>query len=250
MQSLLGLAVAVAMAAMAFVVSPADSAVIFEDNFNGHAADTLLSSYTPPVGVAYTGPWKIITDGGVGGTDYTGQTTPLDNEQAFISAANTLAVTGQKVQFDYDYYGNYYLSTGSDFVTFDAGAGGYTGRGWDLMLNGNGSIQYYNKDVGGTGVVTVAPAGTFAYNAWTHVTVTADYGTHTFDATVGTYGFSGAWEASGGSTFQQLYMAANGTNLFYIDNLSIIQVVPEPATLMHLGVAALAGMPRRRRPAR
>jgi hypothetical protein len=246
-------AVVFAIVATAFLGMPVSAGtIIFEDNFDGHTGGDLLSSYTPPIGASYEGPWKIIKDGGVGGTDYTGQSTYVDNQSMYISSAHTTAIAGRKVQFNFDYFAMPHATSGSDIVSFDAGSGAYTGRGWDILLYGNGSIQYYDADVTENGgYVNVAPAGTFTTYDWVPVKVVADYGTHTFDATVDGYSFSGAWEAAGGSTFQKTLFAANGSNLFYIDNLKIQSPppIPEPSTLVltSVGVFGLLAYAWRKR---
>lgn len=231
-------AVVFAIVTMALLASPITAGtIIFQDDFNGHAGGDLLSSYTPPVGDSYAGEWAIIKEGGVGGTDYTGMASTMDTGQMHISAANTAAITGQKVQFNFDFYAGY---GESDLITFGSG---FTGRGWDLLLKGDGSIRYYNEDVTtGGGYVSAGGAGSFAGNAWVPVKVVADYGMHTFDATVGTYSFSGDWGAAGGSTFERVHMCGNGNSRFYIDNLSIQSppAVPEPSSMALIVMGSLS----------
>jgi hypothetical protein len=243
MRSFSSLAVVLAIAAMACFSSPAFATAIFQDDFEGHTVGTALTATTPnPVGTSYAGNWAIMdastTPPGVAasGTGFTGMAATMDVGQALLSPADTAAVTGKVVQFNFDYYAvSAYPTSSSDLITFNSGM---AERGWDIMLYGNGSVKYYNADVAGGGMVAAGAAGSFAANTWVPVQLVADYTAHTFQATVGAYSFSGAWAAGGASTFDKVYMCGNGNTRFFVDNLSV-QMVPEPSSLALIATGLL-----------
>ena len=240
MRSFSSLVVVFAIVAMAFLSSPACGAIIFQDNFENRTAGDLLSVANPTVGIAYTGAWKSMDatttppGGAASGTGFTGCLTGIDATQMNISSADTTAITGQTVQFDFDLFMDSTGGGATDIVPFMAG---YAGRSFDLMLGADGAVSYYNADVAANGgVVAAGSAGSFQTDAWIPVKVVADYSAHTFHADVGAFGFDGAWAASGGSSYQMLYMNGNlaSTN-YYIDNVLVQSpAVPEPASILLL----------------
>ena len=243
------LVLVVVIGAMMSFSSPASAVLIFQDDFEGHAAGTDLTAITPTIGASYGDNWNIqvwdaLTDPPAiappGGPGFIAKKTNVANVSMYISAADQTAVTGKVVNFNFDTYVVSDTKLGGGFVTF---LPGYV-RGWNIELADNGTIRYYNSDLADP----YPDAGvTYRLNRWIPVEVVADYGNHTFHATVDGNEFDGDWAAAGASSFERLYMApVSAQSRFYVDNLSI-SVVPEPSSLALIATALLGLVPYARR---
>lgn len=229
--------------------SPAGATTIFQDDFESHTGRTVtvgnqLSSLVPLIGESYT--TTLANESGVPAVIADVTTAPGPGETnsgnfidlktmsynwANISTLNQSAIQGKVVEFKYDAY----VESGTDLqagLDFGTHMGQWYGSAWNIILSSNGDVLYYDT--------TYHNAGTFTTNSWVPVRVVADYGTKTFDATVGALSFSGDFQTSSGNdTFAGMILCRDsgcGTSL-YVDNLAIT-LVPEPGSLVMLVVGA------------
>ena len=240
-----------ALGALLCFSAPASAALIFQDDFEGHAIGTLLSgAVSPPVGDAYTGSvyGKVIAGTSTNNTSQVvgtrgGPTNRID--WLNVSAASQAAAQNQVVTFRCDAYvasGTSTADGGMSFGTFTSLA--YAGGAWNVDLFVTGEVKYYD-----TGWHTL---GTFATDQWNPVEVVADYGTQTFKITVGNVvGLGGNFQtAAGNNTLSALSIgldaaAYNVGSSYYYDNVSI--QVPEPSALLLLATGGVLACARRKR---
>jgi hypothetical protein len=210
---------------------------VFQDDFEGRTAGDPLSVALPQIGAAYTvGYARDVTTnppGSVapGGGTIFAQSSATDH---WLGMTNASATTGKVSQFDLDLFvqsGAGGGNSGVDLMTFTDTS--YSNRGFDIFFMGDGTISYYDGS-------SHAVAGTFTTNQWNHVTVKADYGLHTFTASIGSLAFSGT---TTGTTNSYGYLNIYGSDRFF-DNL-LVRVdpnpVPEPSSLVLL-VAGVSGL--------
>lgn len=194
--------------------------VIFQDDFEGHAAGAKLSALKPPVGGLYEGEETsaiaVLSASGApataaqGGKMFPKSTANID--YLVLSEKNSTAVKAQTIRFAFDIYiagGN---SGGADIQTFCNAIPNET-RGFNLLLGSDGTIKYYTH-----GWKPVA--GKFKTDSWIPVEVVADYGRHIFKATVGKVAFGGKFDTRI-DHFNRFLMGRTGSPVFFYDNVKI-----------------------------
>lgn len=233
--------------------APARAAMIFQDDFEGHALGTILTStVNPPIGASYANctygvitasPTQTNTSHVVGPRGDPNNRTDWLN----ISAANQAAAQGQVVTFSFDAFvtrGSGSTVGGVGFGTFSTTS--YLGRGWGIRLYRNGDLAYYDG--------TFHTIGTFATDQWNHVDVVADYRLKTFTATVGAVKWTGNFAtATGNDTFNALTMSVDsavwtqGVRGYYDNVLIQYGQVPEPSALLLLATGGVLACAWRKR---
>jgi hypothetical protein len=194
--------------------------VIFQDDFEQHAAGTKLSTLKPPVGGSYEG---ATTSAIAALADADAPTTAPRGGQRFAKSMANLdflvlndkdsaAAKAQTVRFAFDIYVVGHSSGGADIQTFCDAAPNET-RGFNLLLGNDGTIKYYARE-------WKPVEGTFTTDAWVPVEVVADYGRHIFKATVGKATFSGKFD-TGIDRFNRFFLGRTGSSVFFYDNVTV-----------------------------
>ena len=163
----------------------------------------------------------------------------------FISSANQIAATGKMVKFSLDAF---VVSSATATFAADIGAMKATtkwwdGPSWNILLGQKGTLTYYDG-VGGyavNGDYGYHDVGTFGTDKWVSFEVVADYSTHTFDATVDGFSWSGNFRSGNADNFGLFFAACNReVSSYFIDNVSV-QIIPEPSAIIML-VTGMIGL--------
>jgi hypothetical protein len=216
-----------------------DVTVIFQDDFEGHAAGAKLSAMKPTVGGNYQGEQPSViaaasapgapTKAARGGAKFPKHTAGAD--QLVFLDKDAAAAKGQTLRFTFDIYVTSASPGAADIQTFrDSPATENRGfnvppdgplrtalitetRGFNLLLGSDGRIQYYTRD-------WKAVEGKFKTDAWVPVEVVADYARQVFKATVGEVTFGGKFDTTT-DQFNRLLFAKSGSPVYYYDNVKV-----------------------------
>ena len=225
--------------------------VIFQDGFEGDTAGTSLGATVPPIGdhYAFSGFVRDSSTSPPGaaasGTKFAQVSASGLGDRWFISPATQTAITGQVIDFNAKFYivANPSTTAALDYNTFTDSIFG--GRGFDVVVHTDGSLQYYDGSYH-----NVSASGTIHTNQWISTDIVADFTAGTYTANIDGVIFSAPFSGGTGhpTNFLNVVPYVDSGASFFYDNINISQV-PEPASLMLLGLAAL-GLPavvRRRR---
>jgi hypothetical protein len=232
-------------------VSHVSAQTLFSDNFSSYgtpgAAGVNITTGSPlPVGSTYTGGGLVFNAGTATGTDALaaaafgggatnnfgkagiGTTNLSTNETTQWNLASNSPTNGTlTLTFDF-YYVTAAANTAIQFNFYDQALDREsfaTGRGLGLFLRSNGTVGTYTGSADGPNLI-----GTFQMNALQTFSVTFNFATNSYTASIGGATGSGTFLASRDWLKTVWLNDSSGNNVnFYYDNVVI--AVPEPGTV-------------------
>jgi hypothetical protein len=251
------------------------STVVFQDGFETYAAGTTWTPGAPdprPAGWLDPGtpsvgnPWyvreneawynvSVLTTGAYpfaahGGSNYLHVRDDNQGERAGaqISADGQTAIAnGKDLTLDMWVYKNFDGYDGSATVAgYDAVPLGTAGKAFDLYFKDDGTVEY------NAGAGRISTGLTYNKADWTHLTVVADFATHTYDVTVGSNTALGlAFADNSISKIQNVILGGDGSTKAAFDDIQMTTsgAVPEPGmfTMLATGLLGLLAYAWRKR---
>lgn len=214
----------------------------WSDNFDSYANGMQLHGVNGWVG------WN--NDPGAGALVSNAQSSSAPNSVDIVGATDLVQIFAGATSGIWMFSGNMYIPTAYTGNTYFIMMNTYTGNGgnWSMQMHFD-SVTGMVRNIGGSNNVVTETQTPFVRGVWTPFDVMIDLDANTHVGRYnGTEVVSGAWYGAPGiAAIANIDLFANGATSVYYDDLSL-QVVPEPATFVALGIgiAGLVALRRRK----
>ncbi len=223
----------------------ANAQIIFSDDYSRPdlvppSASAALAGTSPQVGDPYSGGGNVLDSAQAAGNAALAASALGGgnivqalgtNGRWWISSDSQLAAQSQTVSFSFDFYMVNTAATEINVVTFTDG--GFSGRGWDIVLRNDGSISWYDGSFHHLGE-------TFDTGQKQTFSIVADFSQGTYVANIGSLSFNGNMTI-GTNTFASVLFYNSTGSEFYYNNAEIkIGAIPEPESFVLFCTAAIS----------